>query len=38
MIAKLRKAGMNIVRLNFSHGSYEVNPARVYIDSSTTKV
>ncbi|ORZ32058.1 pyruvate kinase [Catenaria anguillulae PL171] len=23
MMAKLRKAGMNIVRLNFSHGSYE---------------
>ena len=26
MLIKLRQAGMNVVRLNFSHGSYEVPP------------
>lgn len=38
MIAKLRKAGTNIVRMNFSHGSYEVISLIFNkINDSTTK-
>ena len=31
MIEKLIKAGMNVARLNFSHGSYEEHAARIVL-------